>query len=80
MGKTLAEYKGSGPPKDTGLYRYIFLVYNEPGFVNTTEETVASDSLTGRPFFKVRDYAKTNRLGQPVAINYFQAQFDGSLG
>ncbi|CAG2118417.1 unnamed protein product [Medioppia subpectinata] len=79
-GKSLAEYKGSGPPKDTGLHRYIFLVYKQPGIINTTEKTVATDSLTGRPFFKVRDYAKTNRLGQPVAINYFQAQFDGSLG
>lgn len=24
-GETLSEYIGSGPPKDTGLHRYIFL-------------------------------------------------------
>lgn len=28
-GDTIAEYVGSGPPKDTGLHRYVFLVYKQ---------------------------------------------------
>ncbi|CAG2177760.1 unnamed protein product, partial [Oppiella nova] len=79
-GRTLAEYKGSGPPQGTGLHRYIFLVYKQPDIMNSTEATVASDSLTGRPLFKVREFAKTNNLGEPAAVNYFQAKFDGTLG
>lgn len=30
-GETLIEFIGSGPPKDTGLHRYIFLVYQQSG-------------------------------------------------
>lgn len=30
-GETLIEFIGSGPPKDTGLHRYIFLVYKQSG-------------------------------------------------
>lgn len=28
-GDTVAEYVGSGPPPDTGLHRYVFLVYKQ---------------------------------------------------
>lgn len=28
-GDTLAEYVGSGPPKDTGLHRYVFLIFKQ---------------------------------------------------
>lgn len=28
-GNTLAEYVGSGPPPNTGLHRYVFLVYKQ---------------------------------------------------
>lgn len=28
-GDTIAEYIGSGPPKDSGLHRYVFLVYKQ---------------------------------------------------
>lgn len=37
-GDIIAEYRGSGPPKDTGLHRYIFLVYKQPnGKIQTNE-------------------------------------------
>lgn len=29
-GENLAEFVGSGPPMDTGLHRYVFLVYEQP--------------------------------------------------
>lgn len=29
-GDEVIEYVGSGAPKDTGLHRYIFLVYKQP--------------------------------------------------
>ncbi|MCP9258556.1 putative odorant-binding protein A5 [Dirofilaria immitis] len=36
-GKVLSEYIGSGPPKGTGLHRYVFLVYKQPGSITDTE-------------------------------------------
>lgn len=33
-GETLYEFIGSGPPKDTGLHRYIFLVYKQSGKID----------------------------------------------
>uniref|UniRef100_A0A8C6Z460 Phosphatidylethanolamine-binding protein 1 n=1 Tax=Nothoprocta perdicaria TaxID=30464 RepID=A0A8C6Z460_NOTPE len=29
-GKVLSDYVGSGPPKGTGLHRYVWLVYEQP--------------------------------------------------
>lgn len=29
-GDHVSEYRGSGPPKGTGLHRYIFLVFKQP--------------------------------------------------
>ncbi|XP_054156927.1 protein D3-like [Oppia nitens] len=76
-GQVLADYKGSGPPKDTGLHRYIFLVYRQPKLI---EHPVSTTDLAKRSQFKIRNFAKDNNLGQPIAVNYFMAQWDGKLG
>lgn len=39
-GDTLFDYIGSGPPKDTGLHRYVFTVYKQPGSLNFDEPRV----------------------------------------
>jgi len=36
-GKALGQFVGSGPPKGTGLHRYIFLVYKQPVKLQTDE-------------------------------------------
>lgn len=41
-GKTLFEFIGSGPRKDTGLHRYVILVYKQPGKLNFDEKTVSN--------------------------------------
>ena len=71
-GETLSTYKGSGPPKDTGYHRYVFLVYKQLGVINTNDKSPKA----ARPKFKVRTFAKQYNLGEPIAINYFQAQYD----
>jgi len=30
-GEVLSAYIGSGPPPNTGLHRYVFLIYKQPG-------------------------------------------------
>lgn len=36
-GEVLSAYVGSGPPPDTGLHRYVFLVYKQPGKLSFDE-------------------------------------------
>jgi phosphatidylethanolamine-binding protein (PEBP) family uncharacterized protein len=75
-GKTLIDFIGSGPPEGTGLHRYVFLVFKQPGTLETHEEFVSKTSLKGRTNFKVRDFANKYSLGIPIAGNFYQAQYD----
>ncbi len=75
-GETLAAYVGSGPPKDTDLHRYVFLVYKQPGIITHSETPVSNSSTEGRRSFKIRDFAKKYNLGEPIAANFYQAQYD----
>lgn len=75
-GTTMAEYIGSAAPNGTGLHRYIFLIYKQPGRINPDEKKIPNTTTDGRTNFKIRDYAKKYNLGNPIAVNYFQAQYD----
>uniref|UniRef100_A0A034WW68 OV-16 antigen n=1 Tax=Bactrocera dorsalis TaxID=27457 RepID=A0A034WW68_BACDO len=39
-GEVLSAYVGSGPPKDSGLHRYVFLLYKQNGKLEFTEARV----------------------------------------
>ena len=75
-GQTLAEYIGSGPPKDTGLHRYIFLVYKQQTNIEISETPISNRSREGRLSFKIGDFAKKYNLGEPIAGNFYLAQYD----
>nr|XP_016944357.1 protein D3 isoform X2 [Drosophila suzukii] len=75
-GYTLASYVGSGPPEGTGLHRYIFLVYRQQNKIEETP-TISNTTRAGRFNFSARDFAAKHGLGEPIAANYYQAQFDG---
>lgn len=75
-GDTLAEYIGSGPPKGTGLHRYIFLVYEQRSGKIDSSMKIPKTSRQGRVNFSIRSFAKTNSLGEPIAANFYQAQYD----
>ncbi|XP_055902815.1 protein D2-like [Eupeodes corollae] len=74
-GKIIFDYIGSGPPKGTGLHRYIFLVFKQPNIISN-DNFVPNTSREGRPGTKARDLIKEYDLGVPVAGNFFRAQFD----
>lgn len=74
-GDTLIEYVGSGPLKGTGLHRYVFVVYEQPKRVQSKINT-SKTSLKDRVNFSLRRFAKQHKLGEPVAANYFKAQYD----
>jgi phosphatidylethanolamine-binding protein (PEBP) family uncharacterized protein len=76
-GDVLSAYIGAGPPKGTGYHRYIFLLYKQPaGKIDFTEARLPNTSQRGRPNFKTREFTKKYNLGNPIAGNFYQAEWD----
>lgn len=75
-GDVLSAYIGSGPPQGTGLHRYVFLVYKQSGKLTFDEKRLPNNSGNGRGGFKIAAFAKKYNLGDPVAGNFYQAEFD----
>jgi len=75
-GDVLSDYIGSGPPKGTGLHRYVFLLYKQPGKIACNEPKLSKRSGDHRANFKIKNFAKKYNLGQPISGNFYQAQWD----
>ncbi|XP_072402592.1 protein D3-like [Diabrotica undecimpunctata] len=78
-GETFADYCGSGAPEGSGLHRYIFLVYKQNGKIEFNEPKIDNRTKGGRFNFSTRKFAEKYNIGQPLAGNFFQAQFDESV-
>ncbi|EDW14717.1 protein D2 [Drosophila mojavensis] len=76
QGDALAEYVGAGPPKDTGLHRYVFLVYAQPKKLVFSGNRVSNKSRRSRTKFHIKQFAEHHRLGQPIAGTFFMAEYD----
>ncbi|KAJ8917448.1 hypothetical protein NQ315_005495 [Exocentrus adspersus] len=77
-GETITEYVGSAPPKGSGLHRYVFVLFQQPGKL-TFDEPQHSKTDGKRGNFSTEKLRKKYNLGKPVAGNFFQAQFDDSV-
>ncbi|KAK6743742.1 hypothetical protein RB195_010813 [Necator americanus] len=76
-GDVLSEYVGSGPPKGTGLHRYVFLIYKQSGRISDSEHGhLTNRSGEGRGGFKTEKFVAKHKLGTPVAGNFYQAEWD----
>ncbi|XP_030383422.1 protein D3 [Scaptodrosophila lebanonensis] len=75
-GEVLSAYIGSGPPPGTGLHRYVFLVYEQKDKIKFDEKRLPNNSGDGRGGFKIAEFAKKYNLGDPVAGNFYQAEYD----
>lgn len=75
-GDVITGYLGSGPPKGTGLHRYVFLIYKQGGKVNFDEPKTSSTSRAHRFNFSIRKFAQKYNLGEAVAGNFYVAQWD----
>jgi phosphatidylethanolamine-binding protein len=75
-GKQAFEYIGSGPPKDTGLHRYVFLLFKQSnGKIDFDARRVTDRSLDGRLSTSTRQLISDFNL-QLVAGNFYQAEYD----
>ncbi|CAH0402842.1 unnamed protein product [Chilo suppressalis] len=75
-GETLSAYVGSGPPPNTGLHRYVYLVYKQPSKLNFDEPRLTNTSGDNRAKFSISKFAQKYNLGDPIAGNFYQAQYD----
>lgn len=75
-GDVLSEYIGAGPPPDTGLHRYVYLVYKQTGRLEDKEHGHLGFSGDKRNNWKAAAFAAKHKLGDPVFGNFYQAQFD----
>jgi len=70
-GDVVSSYMGAGPPKGSGLHRYIFLLYKQPGNIKAAK---LNDTGMNRASWKVREFAKAHGLGHPVGAAFYVAQ------
>ena len=77
-GDVMSEYVGAGPPKDTGLHRYVFLLFKQPNGKQSFPglSKLTKTSMDHRNNWKVRVFSHKYGLGQAVAGNLFQAEYD----
>ena len=54
----------------------MFLVYEQPKKLTFDEKRLTNRSGDGRGKFSIRDFAKKYGLGDPVAGNFYQAEWD----
>jgi len=78
-GEVLMPYAPAKPPTGMGLHRYVFLLIKQAGRLDTAALKPTFD-VTKRANFDVRQFAKSNALGNPQAGNFFQAQFQSPNG
>ncbi|KAL3266886.1 hypothetical protein HHI36_011036 [Cryptolaemus montrouzieri] len=75
-GETLTGFVGSGPPKGTGLHRYVFLVYKQPKRITFNEGRIPNTTGDNRGCFSIRKFASKYNLGEPIAGNFYRAEWD----
>ncbi|PSN41660.1 OV-16 antigen [Blattella germanica] len=59
-----------------GLHRYVFLVYKQPGKITYDEPRIDNRTRATRLKFSTRQLVKKYNLGDPLAGNFYQAQYD----
>eukprot|EP01115_Flamella_aegyptia_P009587 TRINITY_DN4100_c0_g2_i1.p1 TRINITY_DN4100_c0_g2~~TRINITY_DN4100_c0_g2_i1.p1 ORF type:complete len:171 (+),score=34.09 TRINITY_DN4100_c0_g2_i1:197-709(+) len=70
-GDVVSSYMGAGPPKGSGLHRYVFLLFKQNNHIQVEK---FNDMGMGRASFRIREFASKYNLGEPVAVSAYQAQ------
>ncbi|KAK9693339.1 Phosphatidylethanolamine-binding protein [Popillia japonica] len=77
-GDIITEYLGSGPPKGTGLHRYIFLVFKQNEKLEFDEPRTAKLSRAHRLNFNLRKFVEKYNLGDPIADDDYLVSYSFS--
>jgi len=79
QGDELMSYRGSRPPKDSGIHRYVFLVYKQAHRLDVASNPKLHFPPNNRTNFEIRAFAAVHNLGSPIAGNFYQAQYSDYL-
>ena len=65
--------------KSAGLHRYVIWAYKQSGKLSLSDKVLDKYTAGGRAQWKVQKFAEEHKLGDPVAGNFYQAQWDDSV-
>lgn len=75
-GEVISEYIPPVPQMETGPHRYIILVYLQKKQLEFEEPKLSCGSGEGRQEFSIVEFAKKYGLGNPIAGNFYQTEYD----
>ncbi|XP_017075477.2 putative odorant-binding protein A5 [Drosophila eugracilis] len=75
-GQPISEYFGPLPPKDSGVQRYLILVYQQSDKLDFDEKKIELSNADGHSNFDVMKFVQKYEMGNPVAGNIFQSRWD----
>ncbi|KAH8412462.1 hypothetical protein KR009_002395 [Drosophila setifemur] len=75
-GQVIADYFGPLPPKDSGMQRYLILVYQQPDKLVFDEKKMELSNADGHSNFDVMKFSQKYQMGVPVAGSIFQSTWD----
>ncbi|KAJ6220731.1 hypothetical protein RDWZM_006543 [Blomia tropicalis] len=75
LGETYFEYLGPNTPEGTGLHRYVYVIYKQTNVLTLDIETNRNNRIR----FDLKKFAKQYNLSEPIAANFFRAQFDETI-
>ncbi|TDG49417.1 hypothetical protein AWZ03_004100 [Drosophila navojoa] len=75
-GQPLSEYFGPMPPKESGLLRYVALVYKQSGKLDFEEKKMELKSAEDHSNFDLEKFTKKYEMDAPFAGNVFQSKWD----
>lgn len=74
-GLIYTKYTKPFPAENTGLHRYIFLIYKQPEFIRFPFQILTSGSKQRRGNFSIIEVARKYKLVGPVAGNFLHSKF-----
>ena len=78
-GDVLSQYVSSAPPLDSGLHRYVFLLFKQPsGRIDYSEVPKIAYTGEGRAKFNTKNFINKYML-TTIAGNFYLAEYDDSV-
>jgi len=71
-GEVITPYMGPKPPKDSGLHRYVFMLYKQNDRIFPP---AMDNSGNHRGNWALRKFAKEYELGSPVGAAFYQGEY-----
>lgn len=75
-GESLVDYTGARPLHGSGFHRYVFLIYKQTGKIVFHEKHLKNHEEATHEKFSTRKFVAKYNLGNPLAGNMFEAQYD----